>query len=382
MDRQEGRRHFPALDALRGIAAIAVALFHVPAFIGGQLVPNAYLAVDLFFCISGVVLVQAYGDRLTKGGERWPVLRARIVRLYPMALLAGLCSLAFLLTLSEHREAVVRGAGAVPYLLNLLLIPCPLDGSVTGDLYPLNFVAWTLLAELIVSLCFILRPYWFLKVRQAAVIALISLVVLILSVGMVGHLNLGFSADQFPSGMARACFSFAVGTGIAQASRSGWLRRIDVSPLLLCCLVIVMLCAAPTGGWRAFYDLAAVAVAIPVVVALGCRAKVEGPMLRAAAILGSASYPIYLLQVPFSAFAASLVAALGIGSGSLALGLIFAVSLAAAGWWVDRHIDRPIRRWLTAQRTGARPSSPDRPISPCHGRRAAYGRANSKWRIS
>ncbi|BBD97276.1 acyltransferase [Sphingobium amiense] len=355
MDRQEGRQHFPALDALRGIAAIAVALFHVPAFIGGQLFPSAYLAVDLFFCISGVVLVQAYGDRLAGGGERWPVLRARSVRLYPMALLAGLCSLGFLLTLSEHREAVVRGAGAMPYLLNLLLIPCPLDGSVTGDLYPLNFVAWTLLAEMIVSLCFILRPGWFLEVRQAAAVALISLVALILSVGMAGHLNLGFSADQFPAGMARAGFSFALGAGIAQAWRSGRLRRTDVSPLLLCCLVVVMLCAAPPSGWRAAYDLAAVMVAIPAIVTLGCGSKVDGPMRWAADMLGSASYPVYLLQVPFSAFAASLVAMLGIGSGSLALGAIFAVTLTVAGWWVDRHIDRPVRRWLTVQRTGAAP---------------------------
>jgi len=352
MNRQEDRQHFPALDALRGIAAIAVALFHVPAFIGGQLFPSAYLAVDLFFCISGVVLVQAYGDRLARGGERWPVLRARIVRLYPMALLAGLCSLGFLLTLSEHRAEVTQGAGTMPYLLNLLLIPCPLGGSATGDLYPLNFVAWTLLAELIVSLCFILRPRWFLEVRQAAVIALISLLALILSVAMVGHLNLGFSADRFSAGMARAGFSFAMGAGIAQAWRSGVLRPTGVSLPLLCCLVVVMLGAAPPAGWRAVYDLAVVTVAVPVIVALACTVKVGGTMHKSAAILGSTSYPVYLLQVPFSAFAASLVAALEIGSGSLALGALFAVTLVAAGWWVDRHIDRPVRRWLTAPRTG------------------------------
>ncbi|PZU13368.1 MAG: hypothetical protein DI606_05805 [Sphingobium sp.] len=350
MDGQEGRLHFPALDALRGIAAVAVALFHVPAFVGGQLFPSAYLAVDLFFCISGVVLVQAYGGRLAHGGSRWPVLRARIVRLYPMALLSGLCSLMFLLTLSEHRSALMQGAGAVPYLLNLLLIPCPLDGSGSGDLYPLNFVAWTLLAELLVSLCFIVRPRWFLAPRTTLVVASLALVTLILSVGRAGHLNLGFNAEQFPAGMGRAVFSFAVGAGIAQARRNGLLSWTRVSPSLLYCLTIAMLCAAPPEGWRPAYDLIVVATLVPAIVACACMAKVDGLMQPIAALLGSASYPLYLLQVPLSAFAASLVAALGIGSGSIALGLGFALGLVVTGRWVDVHIDRPVRRWLTEAR--------------------------------
>ena len=348
MDGQEGRLHFPALDALRGIAAVAVALFHVPSFVGGQLFPSAYLAVDLFFCISGVVLVQAYGDRLVQGGSRWPILRARIVRLYPMALLAGLCSLSFLLTLSEHRSALMQGGGAAPYLLNLLLVPCPLGGSGSSDLYPLNFVAWTLLAELLVSLCFIVRPQWFLATRATLVVASLALVALGLSVGRAGHLNLGFSAEQFPAGIARAGFSFAVGGGIAQARRSGLLSWARVSPSLLCCLTVAMLCAAPPEGWRLAYDLIVVSTLFPAIVACACMAKVDGRMKPVAVLLGSASYPVYLLQVPFSAFAGSLVAALGIGSGSIALGVAFAVALVATGRLVDVHIDRPVRRWLTA----------------------------------
>lgn len=348
MDGQEGRLHFPALDALRGIAAVAVALFHVPAFVGGQLFPSAYLAVDLFFCISGVVLVQAYGDKLAQGSSPWPVLRARVVRLYPMALLAGLLSLSFLLSLSDHRSELMQGAGAVPYLLNLLLIPCPLDGSGSSDLYPLNFVAWTLLAELLVSLCFIMRPQWFLATRPTLLFASLALVALTLSVGRAGHLNLGFSAEQFPAGIARAGFSFAVGAGIAQARRGGLLSWARVSPVLICGLTAAMLCAAPPEGWRFAYDLIVVTAVFPVIVACACMVRIDGPMKPIALLLGSASYPVYLLQVPFSAFVASFIAALGIGNGSMAMGFAFAVGLVAAGWWVDVHIDRPVRRWLTA----------------------------------
>ena len=37
------------LDLLRGIAALAVLVYHSAHFLGGQVMPNAYLAVDLFF---------------------------------------------------------------------------------------------------------------------------------------------------------------------------------------------------------------------------------------------------------------------------------------------------------------------------------------------
>jgi peptidoglycan/LPS O-acetylase OafA/YrhL len=37
------------LDLLRGIAALAVLIYHSEHFLGMQLLANAYLAVDLFF---------------------------------------------------------------------------------------------------------------------------------------------------------------------------------------------------------------------------------------------------------------------------------------------------------------------------------------------
>jgi peptidoglycan/LPS O-acetylase OafA/YrhL len=37
------------LDLLRGIAALAVLVYHSEHFLGAQLMASAYLAVDLFF---------------------------------------------------------------------------------------------------------------------------------------------------------------------------------------------------------------------------------------------------------------------------------------------------------------------------------------------
>src|ERR1700760_1539755 len=80
---------FAALDGLRGVAAIVVVIWHL--FDTGQPpVPSGYLAVDLFFMLSGFVLAFAYGDRLKAD---YPVVRGflvqRFIRLWPLYL-AGL----------------------------------------------------------------------------------------------------------------------------------------------------------------------------------------------------------------------------------------------------------------------------------------------------
>ena len=60
-----GRVHFPALDGLRGMAALAVLVLHLPPLSG--FVFHAYLAVDLFFIMSGFVIAHAYEERLLGG---------------------------------------------------------------------------------------------------------------------------------------------------------------------------------------------------------------------------------------------------------------------------------------------------------------------------
>jgi peptidoglycan/LPS O-acetylase OafA/YrhL len=46
--------HYATLDGMRGIAAIAVVMFHAKAYFGTIYPHNAYLAVDLFFCLERI----------------------------------------------------------------------------------------------------------------------------------------------------------------------------------------------------------------------------------------------------------------------------------------------------------------------------------------
>ena len=62
------KQHFVILDGLRGIAALAVVIFHFMEWIypdsSKNFIGHGFLAVDFFFCLSGFVIGYAYDDRM------------------------------------------------------------------------------------------------------------------------------------------------------------------------------------------------------------------------------------------------------------------------------------------------------------------------------
>jgi peptidoglycan/LPS O-acetylase OafA/YrhL len=83
-------RRIPSLDGLRGIAAIAVMAFHFNIFFLPQarlpFVGRGYLAVDLFFLLSGFVMAHVYGLKLASNWQaHWQEFAlARFARIYPL----------------------------------------------------------------------------------------------------------------------------------------------------------------------------------------------------------------------------------------------------------------------------------------------------------
>ena len=61
-------RRMRALDGLRGMAAVLVVIYHADwpnQFTALNLVKNGYLAVDLFFILSGLVISENYSTKIT-----------------------------------------------------------------------------------------------------------------------------------------------------------------------------------------------------------------------------------------------------------------------------------------------------------------------------
>lgn len=149
-------QRFEFLDALRGFAAFCVVFQHLhvvqPNSFG---FPNAYLAVDFFFILSGFVLAHAYGARLDAGmGFRGYALR-RIIRLYPLAGLGALIGLCVLLLKWSIRPDEVGALSDISLsgALNVMLLPNLFIGTRLHDqIFPVNGPLWTLFFELSVNL--------------------------------------------------------------------------------------------------------------------------------------------------------------------------------------------------------------------------------------
>jgi len=139
-------REIRALTGLRGIAAVYVVLFHYYSGVSFAsplvtLLSHGYLAVDLFFVLSGFVMTLNYAE-LFRGRWQWQssriFLSRRIARVYPLFVVTGVCA-AILISRGwlDGTQAGLKGALA----LNVLMI------QAWGLAPSLDAPSWSISAE-------------------------------------------------------------------------------------------------------------------------------------------------------------------------------------------------------------------------------------------
>ncbi|MCQ4161255.1 acyltransferase [Roseomonas sp. GC11] len=145
--------HLHTLDALRGLAAIAVMLFHIsgdafqnmfgqrPA---GDAFAAGYSGLDMFFVLSGFIILHVHRADLGRPWQVLSYLRRRLARIYPPY---------WAITLAYAGIFLATGQELDPYRLvsSLLLLP----GQP-----PLLSIAWTLSHEMLFYLLFALAILW------------------------------------------------------------------------------------------------------------------------------------------------------------------------------------------------------------------------------
>ena len=121
----ERRRHFLALDGLRGVAAVSVLLFHCQAAVPGlHVFDSAYLAVDFFFLLSGFVIDYAYAGRLDDGLTALRFAKIRAVRLYPL-IVCGASLGALAVVVERQLLGSAQWSDLVGYPFAMLALPVP-----------------------------------------------------------------------------------------------------------------------------------------------------------------------------------------------------------------------------------------------------------------
>ena len=204
-------RAYHTLDALRGIAALCVLLFHAAFFLRLATPAEGYLAVDLFFVMSGFIIAHRYDGDLAQGMRVRRFLRIRLVRLYPLfalgTLLGALPALAALA--GGHADGLHEGlAASLP--LALVMLPSRLAMPDLTVAYPLNYVSWSLALELIVNVAFAASfKVW--TTRRLAWLVAASFVGVALAAWRFGSLNIGWDWGNAIGGVPRILFGFALG---------------------------------------------------------------------------------------------------------------------------------------------------------------------------
>jgi peptidoglycan/LPS O-acetylase OafA/YrhL len=323
---------FIALDGLRGAAALVVVTHHAPHLFPWA-APGAYLAVDLFFALSGFVIAHAYGARLATGLGALPFMWARIKRLYPLYLLGAVFGLLVLLPKALAGD-IGRIAGA-PF--NFLMLPHFGTAAEGGGMFPLNPPAWSLLYELIANAVFAMVFAW--PARWIGGIVVAGLVGLVLVCG--DGLNGGAIWADTPEAFARVFFSFFVGVLIY---RLGIWRAAPSVPTVAVILVFV---AAVAWGYGAQgpLDLLIVAAIFPALITIGAKASPRGRLAAGCTALGDASYALYVLHVPMVRMANGAMIGLGL-EPSWWVAIPFLAIATGISWLAFRYFDGPVRRMI------------------------------------
>lgn len=269
---------FLTLDSLRGVCALAVALFHYPIVSdvsGNAFVRGAYLFVDFFFVLSGFVIAKAYEGRLAADGAKASFLIKRFGRIWPLhvVMLA-----VFVLVSASKGELGDDPRHSVPAIFsNIALI------HSLGIHHELSWNApsWSISVEAFLYVAFMLLAGFARRLWIYGAVVLASLAILLW---------------VSPWGM-ESTYDFGVFRGLAGFFTGAIVARLRPRPLPTLAEVVVL------AGVAAFVSLGRAQILAPFVfgVAVLVFAEGRGVVSRIAKLppflkLGAWSYSIYMVH--------------------------------------------------------------------------------------
>jgi peptidoglycan/LPS O-acetylase OafA/YrhL len=326
------RKEIPALTGIRGIAACWVVLDHVHEFdaIHGPLATllrHGYLAVDIFFVLSGLVMGLSYSG-LFSGGftfRKYGVFLARrAARIYPLYLVVTL-ALALLpiwqFVSIPHLHWLLRRL-----VLNLTLV------DFWGFAAPIDGPSWSISTELGAYLLFPILAAVTIYCRLSVIA--VATMICVIAVAVLtqlptpasypfprqGPLDISWAGTIWP--LLRCLAEFTIGLTAFRAATEHNVQRVA---------------SAPWSTWAAFAamlllllikrtDVLIVCIIPVFLITLACAESAIARILASAPImaLGRLSYAIYLLHYPLlpirTLVASKLTGALG-PAGSDVVGL-------------------------------------------------------------
>lgn len=337
------------IDGLRGLAAAMVVLYHFTTRYDESYIhhaslplslPKGFLGVNLFFAISGFVILMT----LSKTRAPLDFVISRLSRLYPTYWAAVLISSAVVLLaeLPGHSPEPSTIAANLLMFHGLFLVP-HVDG-----------VYWSLEVELIFYLWMLaLWSFGLLERPMRSFLIWLSLSVALVHVSNALSIRLPWTAEHLGLLIWIPWFSIGVAT-YASTSRDGE-RGLAVAVIVLAIIQIALSAGYLEATW---------AVLVALILRLAAEGRVAALSARPVALIGALSYPLYLLHENIG-FSVMLHAERGGAPPMLSVGLAIVVAIALA-YALHMAIELPamhlIRAWYARWRIARGSHGAGRPM--------------------
>ncbi|MGR6429337.1 acyltransferase family protein [Rhizobium sp. PAMB 3174] len=329
-------KYNPDIDGLRAVAVLLVLLFHL----GNKIFRGGFIGVDVFFVISGYLITQQLLGEMERGEFSFRRFFARrIRRLLP--------ALAFVITVSAVAGIFFfLPSNIEPTLWSALLSLFGLSnflfwmqsGYFDSDaIFKPLLHTWSLGVEMQFYLFWPLLMLLAVRIRRAGARYLAMGLFLILAISLSQVWLAVDPAGAFFLTPARI-FEFGVGAALNWVGNAGTLSKRVSLGALVAGLAGILICAIlyrETMPFPGYYALFPCAAAAAVIMSAGSAASSVVLGNRVMALIGRASYSIYLVHWPLIVFENYLDAGLGTN-------WLFVISLAL-GFASYRWIETPFR---------------------------------------
>jgi exopolysaccharide production protein ExoZ len=335
-------RPLAGIQILRAVAALGVVIHHMQSELIQRGFDNPFpdfevgaFGVDLFFVISGFIMVYSSGRFFARpdGGRRF--FLKRLIRIVPLYWL-----FTTLLVFIAIRGTWHTGAYSVKeFIASYLFIPAP---DRLGLMIPTYPPGWTLNYEMFFYVCFASALRWSRPIAVSLVVsALTALVILGYMVALPQPI--AFWTDSL-------CLEFCYGIGLALLFLRGWRIRPLVRLALLITGAIAAVAFVAQGESSPIRGFAWGLPAASIVAAAALTdASLRSRFARAFESLGDASYSLYLIHVLLFILLYPVVAKIidplrlsGAVYGSTLVGASVAAALALYAW-----VELPMTRYFT-----------------------------------
>ncbi|BEV11446.1 acyltransferase [Asticcacaulis sp. DW145] len=350
-------QRFDTLDGLRGVAALAVVLRHAGAIGGPGYIPFSYLAVDLFFMMSGFVIAHAYEAKILQGMSFKQFMGKRILRLAPLFFVGMLFAVFTILIRKFTGIGDYYCYWQASLFLTLLLIPTPFfcEGGYHA-IFPFNGPAWSLSLEVAGNAAYHLVAQILTNAILITISVISGTVILIIVLNSTGpdSLNIGYTLDTWWAGAIRFIFSFTVGIIIFRFYDKfpNFRNTIMISMIpyaLPAFLAFVLLNHYFANAISQIYILSVVFVIFPIMILFSVKINTPKNLQYIFKTLGNTSYAIYIIHHPIIKMTEQLSNYIGFDFlrykpqfSLLLIAALFGLALS-----LEKFYDRPLRRWVT-----------------------------------